>query len=60
MWKTFYQGMDYTELPLFAMLLFIGVFVAVILRVTVARRASDFDPLAAMPLQPDANEGESR
>ena len=43
MWKAFYKDMDYTELPIFALLLFFGVFLVVLVWVSVFRRAQDFD-----------------
>ena len=53
MWKAFYKDMDYTELPIFALLLFFGVFLVVLVWVSVFRRAQDFDNLARMPLDED-------
>ncbi|QDE70449.1 MULTISPECIES: cbb3-type cytochrome oxidase subunit 3 [Myxococcus] len=50
MYKQFYQGMSLTELPLFALVLFIAVFLGVVAWVFVARRSGDFDTLARMPL----------
>lgn len=55
MYKQFYQGMTLTELPLFALILFIAVFFGVCAWVFVARRSQDFDALAQLPL---AEQGE--
>ncbi|NMO21964.1 CcoQ/FixQ family Cbb3-type cytochrome c oxidase assembly chaperone [Pyxidicoccus fallax] len=50
MYKQFYQGMALTELPLFALVLFIMVFLGVCAWVFGVRRSRDFDTLARMPL----------
>jgi cytochrome c oxidase cbb3-type subunit 4 len=50
MYKQFYQGMALTELPLFALVLFIMVFLGVVAWVFGVRRSRDFDTLAHMPL----------
>ncbi|WP_164021341.1 cbb3-type cytochrome oxidase subunit 3 [Pyxidicoccus trucidator] len=50
MYKQFYSGMDLTELPLFALVLFIMVFLGVCAWVFGVRRGKDFDALANMPL----------
>ncbi|MBZ4416920.1 CcoQ/FixQ family Cbb3-type cytochrome c oxidase assembly chaperone [Myxococcus sp. RHSTA-1-4] len=50
MYKQFYQGMALTELPLFALVLFIMVFLGVVAWVFGVRRSRDFDTLAQMPL----------
>lgn len=55
MYKQFYAGMSLTELPLFALVLFILVFLAVCAWVYGVRRRQDFDSLANMPL---AEQGE--
>lgn len=52
MYKHFYAGMEQT-LPLFAFLFFVGVFVAVGVRVFVFKRASDFSSDEQMPLDDD-------
>ncbi len=56
MYKTFYEGMGLGALPLFALVLFVSLFVVVVVRTFVLRRARDFDRLAAMPLGDDPNE----
>ncbi|MCP3140190.1 cbb3-type cytochrome oxidase subunit 3 [Pyxidicoccus xibeiensis] len=50
MYKQFYQGMSLTELPLFALFLFIVVFLGVCAWVFGVRRSQDFDALARLPL----------
>ncbi|MFY1829710.1 cbb3-type cytochrome oxidase subunit 3 [Myxococcus fulvus] len=50
MYKQFYQGMTLEELPLFALVLFIAVFLGVCAWVFGARRSQDFDALSQMPL----------
>jgi cytochrome c oxidase cbb3-type subunit 4 len=55
MYKQFYAGMSLTELPLFALVLFIAVFLGVCAWVFGVRRSRDFDSLARMPL---AEQGE--
>lgn len=57
MYKQFYQGMSLTELPLFALVLFIAVFFGVVAWVFVARRSGDFDALARMPLSEQGEGG---
>lgn len=50
MWKSFYAGMAFTELPLFALLLFVTLFGVMLTRIFILKRKQDFDPLAALPL----------
>lgn len=50
MYKQFYQGMALTGLPLFALFLFLAVFLGVLAWVFLARRGQDFDALAHLPL----------
>lgn len=50
MYRWFYEGMSLQSLPLFTLVLFVGVFVAVIARTFLMRRSRDFDSLAEMPL----------
>ncbi len=50
MYRQFYAGMGFGHLPLFALLLFLTVFVAVVLRVTVFGRRPELDRLARLPL----------
>ena len=56
MYKTFYEGMSLSELPLFALVLFVSLFLVVVVRTFVLRRARDFDRLAAMPLGEENDE----
>lgn len=49
MYKQFYAGMSYEYLPLFALLLFMAVFIGTALRLFL-RRASDYDPVSRIPL----------
>ena len=53
MYKQFYAGMSYADLPLFALLFFFGVFVVVVLRQYLVKRKSDYDDVARLPLEPD-------
>ena len=50
MYREFFQGMSYTHLPLFALLLFVALFVGVLVHVLLVRRPSDYDALASLPL----------
>lgn len=57
MYKQFYEGMTLTHLPLFALWLFIAVFLGVCVWVFVARRSQDFDALAQLPLAEQGEHG---
>jgi len=57
MYAQFYSHMPWQELPIFALLLFLGVFVTVVLRYVVFMRASELEPLARLPLEPDDGAG---
>ncbi|WP_224242791.1 CcoQ/FixQ family Cbb3-type cytochrome c oxidase assembly chaperone [Hyalangium gracile] len=57
MYQQFYSGMNLTHLPLFSLLLFLGVFLGVVAHLFIARRSQDFETLALLPL---AEQGESR
>jgi cytochrome c oxidase cbb3-type subunit 4 len=50
MFQQFYSGMDLSHLPLFSLLLFLGVFLAAVANLFVARRSQDFEGLAQLPL----------
>jgi hypothetical protein len=50
-YREFYAALDSPALPLFAMGLFVLLFLAMLLRTFAARRKSDYDPIAALPLQ---------
>lgn len=56
MYKQFFAGMEFTALPLFALALFMVFFVAVTVRVFALQRKTDFDAVAALPLndQPES------
>ena len=56
MYKAFYEGMTLTHLPLFSLFLFTVIFIAVVIRTFVLRRARDFDEAARMPLGDDDHE----
>lgn len=56
MYKQFYEGMSFQELPLLALLMFFTMFVSVILRVTVAKRRQDFDRVSRIPLETETLE----
>jgi len=49
MYRWFYQGLDLLQLPLFALVFFLGIFVGTAVWLFVARKGRDFDALAAMP-----------
>lgn len=53
MYRQFFTGMESPLLPLLAMGFFILVFVLMLLRTFVAKRRSDFDSVAALPLADD-------
>jgi cytochrome c oxidase cbb3-type subunit 4 len=50
MYKQFFQGMDYTHLPLFTLVLFVALFVGMLVHVLFVRRRSDYDAVASLPL----------
>lgn len=50
MFKQFFAGMEWTELPLFALGLFIAMFVLMTLRTFVYKTKGDFEPAAQLPL----------
>ena len=51
MYRAFYENMSLTELPLFTLILFLTVFVAVVVRVYSKQRKPELDALAALPLE---------
>jgi hypothetical protein len=51
MYGQFYAGMSLAGLPLFALFLFLAVFVAVVLRVTLLGRRPELDRMARLPLE---------
>ena len=50
MYAQFYAGSRLIDLPLFALLLFVATFVAVLVRTSVAKRRGDFESVARVPL----------
>ena len=50
MYRSFYAGMSYTDLPLFALVLFFCVFLGVTAYVLFFRRNEDYAALARLPL----------
>lgn len=54
MYRQFFSNLDSAALPLFAMALFLTLFVAVLVRTFVLRTKADYQPLAALPLEDDA------
>jgi hypothetical protein len=58
-YREFYAALDSPALPLFAMGLFVLLFVFMLLRTFAMRRKSDYDPIAALPLE-DRDLSESR
>jgi cytochrome c oxidase cbb3-type subunit IV len=48
--QQFYEGMELAHLPLFALVLFMAVFLIVVVRMFVFRRAEHFDNLARLPI----------
>lgn len=55
MFKQFFAGMEFTALPIFALWLFIGMFVLMALRTFVFKSVRDFEPDSQLPLN-DGNE----
>jgi hypothetical protein len=54
MFAQFYAGMRWSALPLFALLLFLGTFLVVLLRTLLGARRDDVDRLARLPLEENA------
>jgi len=50
MYAQFYAGSRLVDLPLFALLLFVTTFVAVLVRTGLARRRGDYEGVARLPL----------
>ena len=55
MYASFYAQMRAADLPVFALLLFLCLFVAVVIRMMWLKRREDFEPLAHLPLADDAH-----
>jgi cytochrome c oxidase cbb3-type subunit 4 len=51
MFGQFYAGMRWTALPLFALLLFLTVFLVVVLRTILLAKRDEIDRLARLPLE---------
>jgi cytochrome c oxidase cbb3-type subunit IV len=50
MFKQFFAGMEFTALPIFALWLFIAIFLLMALRTFVFKSVRDFEPQSLMPL----------
>ena len=50
MYAQFYANSRLVDLPLFALLLFVATFVAVLVRTGLARRRGDFEGVSRLPL----------
>lgn len=59
MFKQFFAGMEWIELPLFGLGLFIAMFVLVVLRTFAFKTKGDFEPHSQLPLS-DGKEIASR
>lgn len=59
MFKQYFAGFEFTALPLFALALFITMFVLVLLRTYAFKTRGDFEPQSQMPLS-DGKEIASR
>jgi cytochrome c oxidase cbb3-type subunit IV len=59
MYRQFYAGMDLTDLPLFALLFFLAVFLGVVAWLFVARRSRDFEALSRLPLSEPSAPGQA-
>ncbi len=53
MYKSFFANMEFTALPIFALLLFVGMFVLMLARTWAYRKPSDYSAIAAAPLADD-------
>jgi len=53
MYAQFYAHMPWRELPIFALLLFVTVFSAVVVKFVLFTSRADLDPLARLPLRAD-------
>jgi len=64
MYAQFYAGSRLVDLPLFALLLFVATFVAVLVRTSVAKRRGEFEGIARLPLDdgpsPSGGDDDSR
>ena len=56
MLREFLSHISLTDLPVFAMVLFLAMFLAVLLRVSQRARHPEYQRMSTLPLQDDANE----
>lgn len=56
MYREFYAGATLLDLPLFTLILFVTVFLAVVARTFLLRKSRDFDGMAQLPLGDDDHE----
>lgn len=50
MYRQFYEGMTWSDLPLFTLVLFVSIFLAVVVRLFVLHRGRDYESMARMPI----------
>ncbi len=50
MYKQFFSGMEWTSLPLFALGLFLAMFLLMVLRTFLYKTPRDFEPASQLPL----------
>lgn len=53
MFRDLFENVPLTVLPIIAMLMFLGIFVAVIVRISKKARAATYEQMAQLPLQDD-------
>lgn len=53
MFAQFYAHMPWTDLPIFALLLFLSVFLAVVARTLTRKQRGELEALAQLPLERD-------
>jgi len=59
MYRQFYADMDFTHLPLFALLFFLAVFLGVVAWLFLARRSRDFEAVSLLPLAEQSAPGQA-
>ena len=57
MYQSYFAGMAWKALPLFALFLFFTLFALMLIRTWLFKRAQDFDEAAALPLSGDEHAG---
>lgn len=57
MFGQFYAGMHWTSLPVFALILFLTVFLVVVVRTILLAKRDDVDKLARLPLEDEPAAG---